>query len=207
VKQDWSPACGSGSDLPETMTTTERERFVMKKIISIFALVTLPAFAMAGGDHTDAHSDSGGHEEAHHEHAAPAMSHEAEDSHGHEADAGRPGDPGKVTRTIEVTMDDSMRFTPDKLDFKAGETVRFVVRNNGNITHEMVIGSVDELKEHADMMRSMPAMKHDESNMISLAPGKQGELVWQFSQSGEFDFACLVPGHLEAGMTGKIGVN
>lgn len=177
----------------------------MKKMISIFALVTLPAFAMAGGGHTDTHSNNGGHTKAHHDHAAPAMSHTEEDSH--EADAGRPGDPENVTRTIEVTMDDSMRFTPGKLSFKAGETVRFVVRNNGKITHEMVIGSVDELREHAGMMRTMPAMKHAESNMISLAPGKRGELVWQFSRPGEFDFACLVPGHLEAGMTGKIAVN
>jgi len=167
----------------------------MKKVISIFALVTLPVFAMAGG----------GHATGHHEHASPGMSDMADDSH--EADAGQPGDPGKVTQTIEVTMDDTMRFSPNQLDFNAGDTVRFVVRNNGKIRHEMVIGSVAELNEHAKMMRTMPAMKHAESNMVSLAPGEQGELVWQFDKPGMFDFACLVPGHLEAGMTGKIRIN
>ena len=93
------------------------------------------------------------------------------------------------------------------MNFKLGETVRFAVSNAGKIRHEMVIGSVDELQEHADMMRTNPAMQHAEANMITLAPGKQGDLVWQFDKPGTFDFACLVPGHLEAGMTGKIEVN
>lgn len=177
----------------------------MRKMISIFALVSLPAFVMAGGGHADMHGHNGEHAGSHHDHAAPAINHAEGDSH--ETDAGRPGESGNVTRTIEVTMGDNMRFTPGKLSFKAGETVRFVVRNNGNITHEMVIGSVDELVEHAAMMRTMPAMKHIDPNMISLAPGQQGELIWQFTRQGEFDFACLVPGHLEAGMTGKIAVN
>ena len=103
-------------------------------------------------------------------------------------------------------MNDTMRFDPAEMAFKAGDTVRFVVRNDGRIRHEMVIGSVEELQEHAEMMRKMPGMQHAEANMISLAPGESGELVWQFDKAGAFDFACLVPGHLEAGMTGKIAV-
>ena len=70
----------------------------------------------------------------------------------------------------------------------------------------MVIGSVDELQEHARMMRSSPGMQHDDANMISLAPGESTDLIWQFGDAGSFDFACLIPGHLEAGMTGKIRV-
>jgi len=172
----------------------------MKKTISILVLGVLPAFAMAGGDH----GMSSGHT-MEHQHGSGDMSGMAHDSH--EADAGRPGDPDKVTRTIEVTMDDTMRFAPDQLKFKAGETVRFEVHNKGKIRHEMVIGSVGELKEHADMMRANPAMQHADSNMITLAPGQSGDLVWQFDKPGTFDFACLVPGHLEAGMTGKIEVD
>ncbi|TCK18025.1 putative cupredoxin-like copper-binding protein [Thiogranum longum] len=177
----------------------------MKKMISIIAFTTLPAFAMAGSGHTDTHHGNAVNAKGHHDHATSSMNHAEEGSH--KADAGKPGDPEKVTRTIEVSMEDSMRFAPGNMTFDAGETVRFIVRNNGKITHEMVIGSVDELREHADMMRTMPTMKHTESNMISLDSGKQGELIWQFSQPGTFDFACLVPGHLEAGMTGKIAVN
>ncbi len=128
--------------------------------------------------------------------------------HEHEAqaDAGRPGDPDRVGRTVEVTMNDTLRFDPAEMKFKAGETVRFVVRNAGRIRHEMVIGSEAELAEHAAMMRANPAMQHADPNMIWLAPGQQDELVWQFGRSGAFAFACLVPGHLEAGMTGRIEV-
>jgi len=176
----------------------------MKKVITIMVLGALPVLAMASGDHSGGHSMSGGHTMEHQQgsHDMAAMSHDS-----HEAAAGRPGDAANVSRTIEVTMADTMRFTPDQLTFETGETVRFVVLNNGKIRHEMVIGSVDELKEHAAMMRSDPAMQHAESNMVSLAPGEQGDVIWQFDNAGAFDFACLVPGHLEAGMTGNIEVN
>jgi uncharacterized cupredoxin-like copper-binding protein len=111
-----------------------------------------------------------------------------------------------VDRTIEVTLDDAMRFTPDNISVKAGETVRFFVRNAGKIPHEMVIGSLDELKAHAEMMRKMPGMEHAEPNMITLKAGQRGGIVWQFDKSGSVDFACLIPGHMEAGMMGKVMV-
>jgi uncharacterized cupredoxin-like copper-binding protein len=101
-------------------------------------------------------------------------------------------------------MDDSMRYTPDKISVKAGETIRFLVRNSGKIQHEMVIGSMDELKEHAEMMRKMPGMEHDEPNMVTLKRGQRGDIVWQFDKQGSVDFACLIPGHIEAGMVGKV---
>src|SRR3546814_4929635 len=113
---------------------------------------------------------------------------------------GQPGDPAKVTRTIELTMDDTMRFTPSYIQVNAGETVRFFIRNTGKIPHEMVIGSIADLKGHAAEMRKMPDMQHVEPNMITLAPGKIGGLVWQFDQAGTVNFACLIPGHMEAGM-------
>ena len=179
-------------------------RSLLGNTLSILILGTLPALVMAGGDHADNHSTDS-EQIMEHQHGSgnmDGMSHQK-----HEANAGQPGDTDKVTRTIEVSMKDTMRFTPDELTFSAGETVRFVVRNDGKIRHEMVIGSVDELKEHADMMRTDPTMQHAESNMVSLAPGEQVEVIWQFDNAGTFDFACLVPGHLEAGMTGKIEVN
>lgn len=171
----------------------------MRKIISILFFV-LPAIAVAGGDH---HGDHGGHtmEHQHGSHDMKGMSHET-----HHGNSGRPGDPSRVTRTIEITMSDAMRFTPEQLSIKAGETVRFEVRNDGKIRHEMVIGSLSELKEHAEMMRANPTMQHNETNMITLAPNGHGDIVWQFDQPGTIDFACLVPGHLEAGMSGKIKV-
>lgn len=141
-----------------------------------------------------------------------AQAHDMTDMHrdvGHAGSGpavGRPGDPAQVSRTVDIIMDDTMRFTPDEIDVKAGETVRFFVKNMGRQRHELVIGTLDELREHAEMMRRMPDMQHAEPNMITLAPNQRGGLVWQFDQAGTVDFACLVPGHLEAGMTGKVNV-
>jgi uncharacterized cupredoxin-like copper-binding protein len=131
---------------------------------------------------------------------------EARSADGHEADLGRPGEPGSVTRTIEVEMNDAMRFLPDSIIVKRGETVRFLVRNVGNLVHEMVLGTIEEMKEHAELMRKFPEMEHADPNMVSVEPGKTGELIWHFTRDGTFDFACLQPGHFEAGMVGKIVV-
>jgi len=119
---------------------------------------------------------------------------------------GRAGNPKKATRTIQVGMDDTMHFTPGDLVLKKGETVKFVVRNDGKIMHEMVIGTMKELKAHAEVMRKFPNMEHDEPYMAHVAPGKTDDIVWQFTRAGEFFYACLIPGHLEAGMIAKITV-
>ena len=123
-----------------------------------------------------------------------------------ETSFGRAGDAKKVARTIVVGMDDSMHFTPGDLRVRQGETVKFVVRNNGKIMHEMVIGTMQELKAHAELMRKHPGMEHDEAYMAHVAPGKTETIVWQFGKVGEFHYACLIPGHLEAGMIAKITV-
>lgn len=125
-----------------------------------------------------------------------------EDSH--DSAAGEPGDPAKVTRVIEITMHDTMRYTPSRIEVKRGETVRFFLRNEGKLRHETVIGSMEELKEHAALMRTMPNMHHAEPNMISLAPGQRGSIVWRFGRPGVVPFACLQPGHMEAGMVGEV---
>ena len=122
----------------------------------------------------------------------------------HAAAPGQPGDPKKVSRTINVEMSDTMRFNPSSIEVKRGETIKFVVKNIGKIKHEMVLGSAKELKAHAEMMRKMPGMEHDDANQVNVAPGKTGEFVWQFTKAGTFDFACLEPGHFEAGMVGKV---
>ena len=115
-------------------------------------------------------------------------------------------EPGAAKRTIELTMGDNMRFSPELVEVKQGETVRFVVKNAGKIMHEMVIGTKKDLDEHAAMMRKFPGMEHDEPYMTHVGPGKTGEIVWTFNRAGEFDFACLIAGHYQAGMIGKIKV-
>ena len=125
---------------------------------------------------------------------------------GHASALGEPGNAAKITRTVDIVMSDAMRYTPSSIKVKRGETIRFRVKNTGQTKHEMVLGSLAELKEHAKTMIKFPEMEHDDPNAISVEPGKTGELVWRFTKAGKFDFACLVPGHFDAGMRGKIAV-
>ena len=117
------------------------------------------------------------------------------------------GDAKKVSRTVTLKMTDNMRFTPDRVEVKLGETLRFVVHNDGKMLHELVIGTKKELDEHAALMLKFPNMEHDEPYMTHVDPGKKGEIVWTFNRAGEFDFACLIAGHYQAGMVGKILVS
>lgn len=119
---------------------------------------------------------------------------------------GKAGDPKKVVRTVNVDMSDQMRFTPAALTIKAGETVKFVVKNSGKTMHEFVLGTLPELKAHAELMKKFPNMEHDEPYMAHVLPGKTETIVWQFTKGGEFHFGCLLPGHFEAGMVGRINV-
>jgi uncharacterized cupredoxin-like copper-binding protein len=119
---------------------------------------------------------------------------------------GQAGDPKKVTRTVRIGMADTMRYTPSEVKIRRGETVKFIVRNNGKQDHEMVLGTLQDLKAHAEMMKKHPGMEHDEPHMVDLKPGKTGSLVWQFTKAGTFHFGCLEPGHFEAGMIGKLEV-
>ena len=116
------------------------------------------------------------------------------------------GEAKDAKRTITLAMSDTMRFTPDKIEVKQGETVRISLKNTGKILHEMVIGTKKELEEHAALMVKFPTMEHDEPYMAHIPPGKTGEIIWTFNRPGEFDFACLMAGHYQAGMVGKIKV-
>ncbi|MDP1742389.1 cupredoxin family protein [Polaromonas sp.] len=126
---------------------------------------------------------------------------------GHEGSAiGKPGQAANVSRAIKIDMTDNMRFTSADIAVKQGETIRFVVQNSGKVKHEMVLGTAKELKEHYEVMKKNPEMEHADENMISVAPGKTGEIIWQFTKSGKIDFACLQPGHYDAGMKGAVNV-
>lgn len=122
------------------------------------------------------------------------------------AASGHTGVAAQVVRTIEVDMNDNMRFSPDSIEVNTGDTIRFVVTNSGRIRHEMVFGTDAQLKTHYAAMLKHPDMKHTDANQISLAPGKSGDLIWQFSQAGTVSFACLEPGHYDAGMKGSVSV-
>jgi uncharacterized cupredoxin-like copper-binding protein len=136
----------------------------------------------------------------------PHASNGVDYSNAEETAFGRAADPRKAKRTIRVEMNDKMRFEPAELTVKRGEIIRFVPVNKGQVMHEMVLGTMDDLKQHAEMMRKHPEMEHDEPHMAHVAPGKSGEMGWQFTKAGEFFYGCLIPGHFEAGMIGKVKV-
>ena len=116
------------------------------------------------------------------------------------------GEAKAVQRSITLRMTDDMRFSPDHITVKQGETVRLRVENKGQLLHEVVLGTPATLAEHAQMMLKFPKMEHDEPYMAHVAPGQAGDLLWQFNRAGQFDFACLIAGHFQAGMRGTITV-
>ena len=117
---------------------------------------------------------------------------------------GRAADPKKAKRTVRVEMTDQMRFVPAEITVNRGDVVRFRPVNKGQVMHEMVLGTMDELKKHAELMMKHPGMEHDEPHMAHVAPGRTGDMGWQFTKAGEFFYGCLIPGHFEAGMIGKV---
>lgn len=154
-------------------------------VASAVALAVPCAGAFAAGNH-------GGH------HASEATSATSA--------IGEPGDAASVSRTVQVNMTDNMRFSPADIQVKAGETVRFVVRNAGKLRHEMVLGTEADLKAHYAEMLKLPEMEHADPNAVTLEASQRGEMVWRFTRSGRVDFACLQPGHFDAGMRGKVSV-
>ena len=151
-------------------------------------LIALVALAAAGGTAIAAGNHAGSH------------------GHGSDDAIGVPGKANQVSRTVAVDMTDTMRFIPGSIRVKQGETVRFRVKNSGQLKHEFVLGTDKDLKEHYQVMLQHPEMEHDEPNMITLAGGKTGEVIWRFTKSGKVDFACLQPGHYDAGMKGAVSV-
>lgn len=134
---------------------------------------------------------------------------EAGHAHSTEAAYGKPGDPKKPARLVPVAMKEAegkMMYFPDKLEVKRGEQVRFKLQNSGELEHEFVIGTVEENAKHKVAMEKNPDMEHDDPNAKRLQPKKAGEIVWQFTNAGTFEYACLIPGHYEAGMKGTVVV-
>ena len=160
--------------------------------MNVIAVVTM--LAVAGPSATAWAQDAGKNTTAAHAHV-----------HAVQTPFGIAGDARDAKRTVEIRMIDEMRFAPDTIDVRQGETVRLVLVNTGKLPHELVIGTRKDLDRHAALMRGA-GMAHDEPQAAAVAPGATGAIVWRFNRAGRFDFACLVPGHYEAGMTGKISV-
>ncbi|MCE7028872.1 cupredoxin domain-containing protein [Jiella sp. CBK1P-4] len=131
--------------------------------------------------------------------------------HHDEMAIGEPGDAAKVEETIVVSMretdDGAMTFEPSRIEVRAGETVRLAITNDGETEHEFVMDGTDEIQEHKALMEQSPEMAHADPNAVRLQPGESGEIVWTFGEAGQFEFACLIPGHYESGMHGPLVVS
>jgi uncharacterized cupredoxin-like copper-binding protein len=178
----------------------------MKKSTLFSAVVAGTFLAMSGiasaaGGHSDGHSNKAG---------------------------GMPGEASNVSRTIQVAMHDNY-YEPEEIDVKAGETVKFVVENQGQLVHEFNIGTAEMHEAHQEEMMMMvqhgviqggtlnrdkmdmdmgdgKSMKHDDPNSVLLEPGDTAEVVWKFGEASSLEFACNVPGHYAAGMQGDIDI-
>ncbi len=137
---------------------------------------------------------------------SPLMPAWAHDDAGHGTGFGSPGRKADVTRTVKVSMNDGMRFVPSQVVVRKGQTLRFIVKNEGRLRHEFVLGTDAGLAAHAEVMKTHPDMEHHDPNMVSLDGGQTGEVIWRFTTDGSVGFACLQPGHLEAGMKGEVDV-
>ncbi|MHB8948403.1 MAG: cupredoxin domain-containing protein [Rhodoferax sp.] len=157
----------------------QKSLFSKSSTLVSIALLAVSSAASAAGAHAGGHGDS---------------------------PIGKPGVASKVSRTIDVEMANGMRFKPSEIQVKKGETIRFVLKNTDSVKHEFSLGTEKELLEHYEVMKKFPDMEHDEPNKISLAPGKRGEIIWQFTQADVVNFACLHPGHFDAGMKGQVKV-
>ncbi|MHC8387398.1 copper-resistant cuproprotein CopI [Pseudomonas sp. MDT2-39-1] len=148
----------------------------------------------------------------------------------HTYDFGQPAPTAKAARSVEVVMGD-MSFTPKAIDIKAGETVRLVLVNKGQLLHEFNLGDAAMHAKHQQEMMKMQQsgmltptgmkemdhgsmagmdhgmMKHDDPNSVLVEPGKTAELTWTFTKATNLEFACNIPGHYQAGMVGKLTVS
>lgn len=132
--------------------------------------------------------------------------------HGEEAMAiGQPAGKAKPKRTINVVMKDKsdggMVFEPSSIAVRQGETVRLKFLNSGEQDHEFVMDTHEAVMEHKEVMAKFPEMEHDDPNSVRLKAGERGEILWTFTNAGEFSFACLIPGHYESGMKGALKVS
>ena len=158
----------------------------IKQILLSISIVT--ALLSVGSVSANEEMDHSGHDMANMEHME-------------ESAVGKSGKGLAVTKTYQVSLLDTMRFEFDSQpDLKDGDVVKFVVTNKGKIAHEFSIGSPAEQTAHREMMKSMPGMKNESDNTVTVAPGATVPLFWQFSGKQPVLFACNVPGHFEAGM-------
>ena len=137
----------------------------------------------------------------------PALASSGHESMTHDADMPAQRE---VVRTVELTARD-IEFSLGEIAVKPGETVRFVIRNEGELAHDFTIGNAETQNTHRMEMQAMMSSDsghhgHGMSNAVMIEPGETVELVWTFGEETDIQFGCNIPGHFEAGMAGKFDI-
>ncbi|WP_319022297.1 cupredoxin domain-containing protein [Pseudooceanicola spongiae] len=185
--------------------------FLTTTVVSL----ALGSAAYASGDHAGTHAEpQGSSAPSAHGHGEMMMGHDDAKAEGHGDDhammaIGHPAT-GAAARTVTVTMketDDGMAFAPASLDFATGETVMIHLTNAGALEHEFVMDTPEDILVHKTMMEDSPEMAHSDANALRLEPGAKGQILWTFANAGRFEFACLIPGHYDAGMHGALNIH
>lgn len=172
-------------------------------LIGAAAVLAIPAAYAGPGEKGHAHG-----------HDAKKEAHGGHGHGDHSMPGGMPGDPKKVSRTIVIVAKDT-EFNLKKIQVKDGETIRFIIKNKGELVHEMTIGTPEMQKQHqAEMMKMMDegklqadkvvgGMDHNHGNSALVEPGQEAEIVWMFHKGATLEFGCNVPGHYDQGMKGS----
>ena len=142
---------------------------------------------------------------------------------------GEKGNLSEVTKVIEIKMYDNF-YEPDVINVKKDETVKFVVKNLGELVHEfniatkemhikhqpemlkmvgmeILLGDRIDMKKMKEVAKTDKSMAHSHSNSVLLEPNKSEDLIWKFSKNAKLEVACNVPGHYQAGMIAKVNIN
>ncbi|MEX2144841.1 MAG: cupredoxin domain-containing protein [Candidatus Spechtbacterales bacterium] len=113
-----------------------------------------------------------------------------------------PSQPNQGQKVVKMTMTD-FAFDPAIVNVSENETVKFVITNNGVVKHEFRIASMHEIEEHMGSGHGDHNGADNDANVLVLEPGETGEITYTFKGGEKLIFACLLPGHYEAGMKGS----
>jgi len=191
----------------------------------VMVLAIGSSVAMAAGQHKGGHGDE--EDKRHMQKEGHGQGGGHGQGQGHAFEFGKPGKAADVTRTIDIVMKDNL-YEPETISIKAGETVRFRIRNQGEALHEFGLGTEAMHEAHRPHMAMMVEhgmlevdrinyermkmdhgdgkgpMNHDDPNSKLVEPGKSAEIIWTFTKAMALEFACNIPGHYESGMVGDI---
>jgi uncharacterized cupredoxin-like copper-binding protein len=106
---------------------------------------------------------------------------------------------------IDINMTD-FRFSPETIEVRAGQTLVINILNKGNIEHDFSIVEIPTASKpkvadpsHGHSMTGPEPQVH-----ASAQPGTKNTIEFTPTKPGTYDFFCVIKGHKEEGMVGKL---